>query len=87
MSAEVTPGAWEIIKLIRLIAADDSAPDMVAVAMVQEIADIVDRARGLLPESDIATLVGIGAIIMKDADAEMTAMVHAMRLMPRGGKA
>ncbi len=87
MSEEVTPGAWEIIKLMRMIGKDDSAPDMVSVEMVKEIADIVDRARGLLSESDIATLVGIGAIIMKDADAEMSAMIHTMRLMPRGGRA
>lgn len=81
MSDEVTPGAWEIIKTMRALSTDESAPDMVAVEMVQELADIVDRAgasgRPAIPLEDLATLVGIGAIIMKQADIEMKARVDA----------
>lgn len=80
----VSDGAWENIKVMRAIAKRDDQPDMVAVELVQEIADIVDRARGKIPDDDCAVLLGIGSNFVRQAETEIMAGIQAFTGIRKG---
>lgn len=81
-----TTGFIQNIKLMRELAKRDDAPDMVATELVQEIADIVDRARGNIPAEDCAVLLGIGSTLVRQSEREIMAGIQAFTAIRKGGQ-
>ena len=78
----------ELHMIAQIMKAERSLPDdMWAVAAGQELACLLAKLEPLLPDSAMATLIGIGAFVARQGKAEMTAGVHAAMLgaKVRGG--
>lgn len=78
MQNDLSPLALVNMRIMRDIAKRSDAPDLVAVELLQEIADIVARARGKIPDDDCAVLLGIGSTFVRQAEDELTARFQAM---------
>lgn len=82
MAEEISPGAARKITLMRR--ARKSMPDMMTVEAVQELAELITRRAPVLGHEDVAILLGIGALLMEQADKEMAAGIHAAVALGNG---
>lgn len=76
-SGWIGDAAFAEMMLMRKMSEAGDRPDLIAVTVVQELADIVARSRDKLPMEDIAVLIGIGSILWENAQAEINAMFDA----------
>lgn len=78
-----TPGAIANIKFMQAVSRQPDAPDLISLELVQEMAEIVDRARGLIPDEDCTVLLGIGGLLIKPAYLEIGAGLSAIVAIDR----
>jgi hypothetical protein len=83
MSSGPTPGAIANIKFMQAVSREPDAPDLINLELVQEMAEIVDRARGRIPDEDCTVLLGIGGMLIKPAYQEIGAGLSAMLAINR----
>ncbi len=62
----------------KMIAASRTLPeDFFLVPAMQELAGVVARNEAALSTEDLALLVGVGAVIIRESRAELTAQIQA----------
>lgn len=83
MSFGPTPGAIANIKFMQAVSRQPDAPDLISLELVREMAEIVDRARGLISDDDCTVLLGIGGMLIKPAYAEIGAGIGAIIAIDR----
>ena len=72
----------------QIMKAERSMPDdFWTVAAVQEFACILVKIEPLLPDADMATLIGIGACLVRHSKAEMMAGIEASMAIGRAQNA
>lgn len=82
--SDPSPRGIEIICMMRGLISD--LPDLIAVEMVQELADVIARNEGRLSVNDIATLIGVGTFVAVRADEEMKAGILGFLAMQKAGE-
>ena len=70
----------------QIMKAERTLPDdFWAVAAVQELACLLVKLEPLLPDTAMRTLIGIGAFVARQGNAEMTAEIEMKLLLARIG--